>query len=170
MKIDTTTEQIFLDAHTNHSDAIFRYCFFQVSNREQALDLTQDTFVKTWEYMAKGGKVDNIKAFLYRIATNAIIDYRRKKKSTSLDSMMEDGYDVGHDERENHEQISDGELIMKSLANIDEKYREVLSMRYIEDMSITEIAKATGESENNVSVRIHRGIEKLKNNFESRIN
>jgi RNA polymerase sigma-70 factor, ECF subfamily len=169
MNIDTTTEQIFLKAHEAHSDAIFRYCFFQVSNREQALDLTQDTFIKTWEYMVKGQKIDNMKAFLYRIATNAIIDYRRKKKTNSLDSMIEDGYDIGHDERENHEQSSDGELIMKSLANVEEKYREVLSMRYIEDMSIREIAIATGESENNVSVRIHRGIEKLKNNFESRI-
>lgn len=170
MEPKSTTEQSFLVAYDTYSDAIFRYCYFQVSNRSQALDLSQDTFTKTWEYLAKGGTIDNMKAFLYRTASNAIIDYRRKKKSSSLDAMMEDGYDLGHDERENHEVASDGQLVMRALADIDEKYREVLTLRYVEDMSIKEIAQSLNESENNVSVKIHRGIEKLKTNFESRTN
>jgi len=162
------TESLFMEAYEQYNDAIFRYCLFQVSNREQALDLAQDTFTKTWEYLVKGGKIDNVKAFLYRIATNAIIDYRRKKKSGSLDALMDVGFDTQEQRPVDHESQSDGEIVRMTLAELDEKYRDVLTMRYINELSVKEIAESLGESENNVSVRIHRGIAKMKDLLEKR--
>ena len=103
-----------------------------------------------------------MKAFLYRIATNAIIDYRRKKKSTSLDDMMETGFDVGHDEREHLENGYDSQKLMELLDDVGETYKAVIIMRFIDDLSIKEIADITGESENNISVKIHRATEKLR--------
>ena len=167
MEANPTTKESFLAAYDLHADAIFRYCFFKVSNREQALDLSADTFTKAWEYIAKGGTVDNMKAFLYRIATNAIIDYRRKKKSTSFEALTDEGYDIANENEVDHEKISDQRIILKSLEKLDEKYRTVLTLRYIDDLTITEIAKTLGESENNISVIIHRGIDKLRNEFNS---
>ncbi len=155
----------FLESYDAHSDAIFRYCFFQTSNREVALDLSQDTFIKVWEYLAGGKQVDNIRAFLYTVARNLIIDYRRKKKSVSLDKMMDEGFDVSHSEQEHLENRIDGSNLVERLEDLEEKYRDVLTMRYIDDLSIKEIAEITGESENNISVRIHRGLEKAKNIF-----
>lgn len=163
MKTDNqTTESMFLSAYEAYNDAIFRYCRFQVSNRDQALDLTQDTFTKTWEYLAKGGVIDNVKAFLYRTATNAIIDYRRKKKSGSLDAMMEEGYDAPDNHTVDYASQSDAEIVRRTIADLDETYRDVITMRYINELSVKEIAESLGESENNVSVRIHRGIAKMK--------
>ncbi len=160
----------FISAYDSYADAIFRYCFIQTSNRDLARDLSQDTFTKSWEYLITNNKpIENMKAFLYRIATNLIIDYRRKRKqSVSLDSLMEEGYDVKSKEDLNEEQERkfESEEVNKVLGQLDEKYRDVLHLRYVEDMSIKEIAEVTGEGESNVSVRIHRGLEKMKKLLE----
>lgn len=161
-------EKPFLEAYETWGDAIFRYCLFQTSRRDVALDLTQDTFMKAWEYVETGKTVDNMRAFLYRIAGNLVIDYRRKKKSDSLDSMMESGFDVGFDERGQIERLLDGKQVLALVNTIPEIYRDVLIMRYVDDLSVKEIAEITGETENNISVRIHRGLDKMKDILEEK--
>ncbi|MCX6755038.1 MAG: RNA polymerase sigma factor [Candidatus Nomurabacteria bacterium] len=158
-------KESFSKAYDNFSDAIFRYCLYQTSNKEKALDLTADTFTKTWEYISSGKELDNIRAFLYRVANNLIIDDRRKKKSDSLDAMTEFGFDVKdeNDENKGHENAFEGKIAMEAVAQLDEKYRDVLMLKYVDDMSIKEIAKILDETENNISVRMHRALEKLKN-------
>jgi|SRR3990172_2274282 len=162
------TEKIkaeFLKVYDQYADVIFRYCYFQISDREKAKDLTQDVFIKTWEYMTSGKKVEYMKAFLYRIAANTVIDDRRKKKTLSLDKMAEEGFDFPDkkNEGEEKEMIFEGEQAVKVISDLADKYRDVLMLRYVDDLSIKEIAEIVNETENNVSVRIHRGLEKLKN-------
>jgi RNA polymerase sigma-70 factor (ECF subfamily) len=155
----------FEKTHKKYADAIFRYCYFKVSDREIAKDLTQETFIKFWEYWASGGKVDYIKSFLYRIASNSIIDHRRKKKTLSLEKMTMTGFDPANDsnEMEEIENMSEGAEAIKAVGELPEKYRDVLILRYVDDLSIKEIAEIIQEKENNISVRINRGLEKLKN-------
>jgi RNA polymerase sigma-70 factor (ECF subfamily) len=152
----------FMQAYDAYNDAIFRYCLFETSNREVALDLTQETFVKVWQYMEDGKEIEHVKAFLYRVAGNLVIDYRRKKKATSLDDMMEEGFDVEHDETDSLMDRFDAKQLMSLLNQVGDTYRDVIIMRFIDDLTIKEISKVTGESENNISVRIHRGTEKLR--------
>lgn len=167
-KENITTEQAYLESYEKYNDAIFRYCLFETSNREVAIDITQDTFTKVWEYVASGKQVENMRAFLYRVAGNLVIDYRRKKKATSLDSMLEDGFDVAHNEIPQTIDKIDGEGVRKIVDAIPEKYKDVIIMRFVEDMSVKEISQITGESENNISVRIHRGLEKIKSLYEEK--
>ena len=164
------TQKEFLQAYETYSDAIFRYCYFQTSNREQSLDLAQDVFTKAWEYLAAGKTVTHMKAFLYRIASNAVIDWRRKKKSMSLDKLMEAGFDYssGEDEVETKEVFFEAKQAVKMIGQLDEKYKEVLLLRYVDELSIKEIAETVGETENNVSVRIHRGLEQVKKIFSAK--
>ena len=154
----------FNQSYEEFSDAIFRYCLYQTSNREKALDLTQDTFIKTWEYLSNGKKVDNLRAFLYKVAGNLVIDYRRKKKAESLDSMTEAGFDVKDEinEMAQKENVYEKDFALKVIEQLDEKYKEVLLLKFTEDMSIQEIAKIMNQSINNISVRLHRGIAQLK--------
>lgn len=166
MKRDMQIENTFLEGFEAYNDAIFRYCFFKTSDREKALDLTQDTFAKTWEYLASGKKIDNMKAFLYRVATNAVTDSYRKKKSESLDSLQEDGFDPSSDDHEKSILNIEGEEVMKYLNDLDEPYKEILTLRYVHDLSIDEIIEITGESGNTISVRLHRAIGKLKTKFK----
>lgn len=154
----------FNASYERFSDAIFRYCLYQTSNRQKALDLTQDTFIKTWEYLSTGKQVENLRAFLYKVAGNLIIDDRRKKKSESLDKITEQGFDVKNDRDEISiiENAFEKQLALDTLEKLDKKYRNAIILRFVEDMEIEEIAKTLKESKNNISVRIHRGLEKLK--------
>lgn len=126
--------------------------------------MLQETFIKTWEYLQKGGEVVNMKAFLYRTAHNIVVDHYRKKKALSLDDLFEQGFDVdsGADVAKEQEVKIDGEAAFKLLDKIPEAYRDVIFMQYVDGLSVKEIAEVLGESANNVSVKIHRGLEKVR--------
>src|SRR3989344_4729797 len=100
MKTIKEEKDRFVEGYNQWSDDLFRYAFFKVSNRELALDLIQDTFTKTWEYIYSGKKIDNLRAFLYKTLKNLIIDSYRKKTSESLDNLLEEGFDYGYDDRD----------------------------------------------------------------------
>lgn len=153
---------IFIKAYDDHSDAIFRHCYFRVFNRDKAKDLVQETFIKTWEYLQKGEGVDNLRAFLYKVATNLIIDDSRKNKPSSLDAMQEEGFDPMGDSGESLPNVIVRGEVRQMLEGINPKYRQAVQLKYIDDLSLKEISKITGESENNISVRIHRGLEELR--------
>ncbi|HET8574803.1 MAG TPA: RNA polymerase sigma factor [Candidatus Paceibacterota bacterium] len=160
-------EKKFLESYDEYSDAIFRYCFFKVSDADLAKDLTQDTFTKVWQEIASGTQVDNMKAYLYRVATNLVIDYYRKKKTYSLDKLQEDGFDPIDQRNETIlEDASEVRIVKSILQELDEKYREPVYLRYIEEMSPKEIAAVLELSENVVSVRIHRGLKQLQDRMK----
>src|ERR1700685_683804 len=88
-------EREFMLAYEDHADALFRHVLLRVREREKAKDIVQDAFSKTWIYLSEGNTIDHIKAFLFRVANNLIVDWARKKKSSSLDIMMdEDGFEI----------------------------------------------------------------------------
>jgi RNA polymerase sigma-70 factor (ECF subfamily) len=154
--------QQFLADYESFSEAIFRHCFFRVSDREKARDLMQDTFVKAWQQVTAGADIKNMRAFLYRVANNLIIDEYRKKKTYSLDQMQEAGFELASQDHLKIEKIVEGREALEMLEQLDDKYKEVIIMRYIDDLSPQEIAEVVGESENLVSVRIHRGLVRLR--------
>lgn len=155
-------EQQFLKAYDDYSDAIFRYCYYRVFDREKAKDCLQETYVRVFKYMQEDKEVDNIKAFLYKIANNIIIDESRKKKSSSLDKIMEKGFSPKTDPREKTQDYFAGKEIIEIVKSLDEKYRDVIIMKYIDDLSTKEIAMSLNETENNVYVKISRGLEMVK--------
>jgi RNA polymerase sigma-70 factor (ECF subfamily) len=165
------TESEYLHAYEEYSDPLFRHAFFRLSNRDRALELVQDTFLKAWDYLIGGGEIEQYKAFLYRILNNLVIDEYRKKKSSSLDEILED--DTGDMDmrlsegsvRETEEEFDERESIEMIRARIPElpdTYREVITLRYVDGFSPKEIASMISLSENVVSVRIHRGTQKLR--------
>ena len=82
-------ENQFLKAYDAYSESIYRHCFFRVWRKGRAEELLQETFLRLWTYLIKGNKVENIRALLYKIANNLIIDESRKKKEESLDQILE---------------------------------------------------------------------------------
>ncbi|MFH0804196.1 MAG: RNA polymerase sigma factor [Candidatus Zambryskibacteria bacterium] len=161
-------EKTFLDSYNVHSDEIFRFIFFKLSDREKAKDILQDVFMKTWLYMSKNAKIENIRAFLYKTASNAVIDeYRRQSRKDNLNESLEtlseeSGYDPGSDDTDLLIDKIDSEQAMKFIKELPEVYAETLFLRYTENKSISEIADITGRSDNAISVQLNRGIKKLK--------
>ena len=166
MSDQSSIEHTMTQAYDDYADAIFRHCYYRLGNRETAKDIVHDTFVKVWEYLKKGKEVENIRALLYRSATNLIIDHVRKHKKRqeqSLETMQEDGWDVAANENEEQLQAKlDAEQIAGVFSQIDETYREVLIMRYVDELPPREIAELTGLDTNVISVRINRGMKQLK--------
>ena len=124
--------------------------------------MVQEAYLKVWVYIRKGGKVENMKAFLYFILNNLIVDQYRKKKESSLDFLLEKGIEFGFDDRERAMDKMDGQSLFLLLEKLKSPYKEVMKMKYVQDLSLEEIALITGKSKNAVGVQLHRGIEKLK--------
>jgi RNA polymerase sigma-70 factor, ECF subfamily len=160
------SKQAFLKAYDLHADTLFRHCLFKVSDRELAKDLLQETFVKVWTYVAKGKEIDNMRAFLYKTLNNLVIDEYRKKKNFSLDLLAEDGFDPVAGNLPNTFDMIDGERAIKLLAKLDDPYKDAVFLRYVNGLEISEIVEITGQTENAVSVHIHRGLKKLKELYE----
>lgn len=160
-------EEQFLSAYDLYADAIFRHCALRLRDRERGKDLMQEAFMKAWEFAASGKEIENIRAFLYSIANHLIVDTARRHKlrtEVSLEDMQEEGFDVPSSEdttQRTHQRFTQ-EQVMALLAQIEEPYRTAVVMRYIDDLSPAEIAQALEVSTNIVSVRITRGMKKLR--------
>lgn len=152
----------FLSLYEKHADELFRYCFFKTGQRDQSLEIVQEVFMKAWISMQKGTIMDNPKAFLYAATRNAITDWYRKKKPVSLEELQEVGFDATYEDAPKPFDRLEAERILEHASGLEDKYREVIILRFVNDLSVTEIALLLGENENNVSVRIHRALEKLR--------
>jgi RNA polymerase sigma-70 factor (ECF subfamily) len=163
MKPTSVKTDEFIALYDEMADQLFRHCLFKISNRELALDLVQETFARTWEYLASGKEVNNVKGFLFKVANNLIIDEYRKKKSVSLETLQEQtGFDAPvHDHKKTIFNV-EVDTVLSYINRLDDKYKEVILMRYVNDYSPKEIAGMLGESENAVSVRINRGLKKVQ--------
>jgi RNA polymerase sigma-70 factor, ECF subfamily len=154
---------ILLAAYDEHADALFRFCYAFTGRRDDAKDVVQETFMRTWTYLTSGKHVDRMKPFLYRIARNMLIDRSRKMREHSLEQLQEAGWDVVDDRSVDPSISAEASRAVRLAANLEPSHREVLLMRYIDGMPPRDIADIVGESDNVVSVRIHRALEKLRN-------
>jgi RNA polymerase sigma-70 factor, ECF subfamily len=159
----------FLAVYNDHNQAIFRYLAIKIWDREIAKDLLQDVFMRFWNHIDGGGEVRDLKPFLYRIARNLVIDQIRKKKPVySLDNIMEEGIDFGEDDNpiKSHADKNFAENVIPKLDELESDYKEILVMKYLDDLTIPEIADILEIPANTVSVRLHRAHTKLKNIIE----
>jgi RNA polymerase sigma-70 factor (ECF subfamily) len=165
MKADiaSTFEKIY----AGESDAIFRFCLVRVSDREQALDIVQETFLRLWQTLTQGKEIMNIRAFLFTVTHRLIIDWYRKKKSISLESLM---HAPGHTEFEPKDEKAarnldvgiEGRYLLDKIGELSPGYRYPVYLRFVEDLSPGEIAVILGISTNAASVRINRGLVELR--------
>lgn len=158
-------EKAFLAAYDEFGDAIFRFVAMKISDRETARDLTQETFTRAWDFCVGGGEIREWRPFLYRTAYNLVVDTYRKKRAVSLDALIDDqGFAVSDEHADEKQAIARAEMtrVRKGIDQLDETYRDILLLRYAEGLTPKDIAGITNLSENVVSVRLHRGVEKLR--------
>lgn len=153
------------------SDGVFRYCLLRTSSREQALDMTQEIFTRSWRAMAEGKEIPNMRAYIYTVAHNLVVDWYRKSKPVSLDELLDGNaeedvapYDpVDSDAHLNIEIDSDAKRAFAMLASLKPEYKEAVYLRFVEGLRPSEIAEILGLNNNAVSIRITRGLEELRN-------
>ena len=154
----------FLKAYDAFGDAIFRHCYFRVSDGELAKDLTQETFIRVWKCIAEGTEIKHMRGFLYRVAHNLIVDEYRKRRShsLSLDELQEKGFHLADEKGDKIQARMEAKDMLVLLEKLDPKYRDVVIMRYIDELSPREIGEILGEAENTVSVQIHRALKQAR--------
>ena len=153
-------------AYYNYQKGLAKHSFFKLHNQTISDDLVQDTFIKAWSYMMRGGKIETMKAFLYHVLNDLIIDEYRKQKTVSLDTLVENGFEPTHSDSDSTLNTLDGKIALHLVKNLPHKYREVLRMRYGQDLSLQEMSARTGQTKNTLAVQIHRGLEKLRTLYQ----
>lgn len=160
-------QQQFAQMYDSFGDEIFKFCLSKTRNRDESLDITQETFIKTWDYIRNGKTIDLARPFLYRTAKNLIIDHFRKKKAVSLDAMFSErtSFDVADPEPLQYGKALEKEELLQRLKQLPEHHYEILVLRFIQELTLSEIAEMYQESENAVSVKIHRAIKQAQKLF-----
>ena len=152
---------------------LLRYLLYLTSNREQAEDLFQEVWMRV---MIRGSQFNGKARFdtwLFTVARNLVIDLRRKRTMSSLDEMFEAS---GDDDRASGIEIAaegpspfdqrasgeDRERLAAALLQMEPLYREVLVLRFHEDLSLEEIANVTKAPLSTVKSRLYRGLASMK--------
>ncbi len=141
---------------------LYRYCKANIYKDELAADICQETFLKAWKALPAftlkiGG---TFQAFIYRIARNIIIDLSRKKKEFSLTFYQD--IETDDDLVGKFERTENIDKVKRVLSKLSEKDRQILILRYFEDMSHKETAKVIGIREGALRVRTTRLLKKIK--------
>lgn len=166
--INPESVETFQKAYDMYRKALASHAFYKINDAMISEDLVQETYLKTWAYLVKGGKIDKMKAFLYHVLNNLIVDQYRKHKESSLDFLLEKGFEPDYNDTETVTNILDGRSAFILIEKLPESYREVMKMKYVQDLSLEEMSLITGKSRNTLAVRLHRGAQKLKALYESR--
>jgi len=156
---------------------LLRYLLYLTGNREQAEDLFQEVWMRVLVRGSQYNGQARFETWLFTIARNLLIDQRRKRTMSSLDELFETG---GDDDRPMAFEIADGEptpfdrfasledreRIAAALLELDTLHREVLVLRFHEELSLDEIAKVTRAPLSTVKSRLYRGLAMIKPRLE----
>ena len=146
---------------------ILRYCQFNLGEYQKSQDICQETFFRAWKSLPgfrleKGG---SFQAFLFRIAHNLIVDLVRKKKEISIDRIKEPTQ--SHDLYEKIEKIDQVAKVKNALLKLKKDERQIIILRYFEEMTSLEVAQIVGKREGALRVQTHRILKKLKGILEN---
>jgi len=155
--------------YDRYQTSVYNLVLRMVGNVDDAEDLKQDVFLKTYRSLGAFKGTARFSTWLYRIATNVCLDEIRKRKPTaSFDQMAEDSsWEPADSRTENNPEeqlsrkISEG-TVQEALLRIPPHYRILIVLRHLDEMSYDEIATIVGCSVNALNVRLHRARESFR--------
>ena len=150
LKAKEGSQKAFADLMQRYKDSIYFMSLKMVNNKEDAMDITVETFAKAFEKLDKYQPEYAFSTWLFRVATNNCIDFLRKKKlnTVSIDNMMDEDDDrpmqikadtLNPEESSIKKQQSE-ELNML-VESLPPRYRNLLTLRYFDELSYEEIAQ-----------------------------
>lgn len=151
-------------------EEVFRMLYFRVSNPADAEDLCQEVFERALKSMPKLRQPENVRSWLYGIALNQSRDFLRKRRLLSMFQSTPQG---GHPESADQSPASASALESASAKrfwlkvrefnqSLPSLQREVFSLRYLDELTIPEIAQALGRSQSAVKTHLYRAVERFK--------
>lgn len=158
-------EQLF----QRHQDRIYSVAIRMMNNPEDALDITQEIFLRAYQKIGKFKFTSAFSTWLYKLATNLCIDeLRKRKRSTDTVPLEEAVSKADINTPEDNAILKDRESqIWKAINSLKDKERAIIVLRDIEGLSYKEISEVFGCSLGRVKSRIHEARQKLKNLLET---
>lgn len=154
---------------------LYRYLLRMVHQPAEAEDLFQQTWLRVAGQIRRYDPLRNFDAWLFTLARNLAIDHLRRARPDSLDSREAEEYSTPTALRDSAPPALDAliareraQFLAAALMNLPVMYREVLSLRFEEEMKLDEIAQVLDAPLSTVKSRLRRGLEGLRQNLESR--
>ena len=160
---------------------LMRYLLYLTGNRELAEDLFQEVWMRVLVRGEQYNGNSRFETWLFAIARNLVIDQRRKRTMSSLDELVEGAteddramsFEVAADGPtpfEHYLRLENRERIATALLQLDTLHREVLVLRFHEELSLEEIAKVTSAHLSTVKSRLYRGLAMIRPRLETCLN
>jgi RNA polymerase sigma-70 factor (ECF subfamily) len=156
-------DQEMITIYRDNVEKIYRFFFYKVLDRETAEDLTSTTFL-TFAKKSVSEKVDSPKSYLFGIAKNIFLTFLKGKYKAKIESIDDEAFEDIVDETVElgPERKDIFDMLQELLPQVPSKQREVLSLRFIEKLSIEEISQRLGKDKNYVTTTQRRGLRSLK--------
>lgn len=176
-------KEAFGKLYDRYVKAIYRFVLLKLPTKQAAEDVTADTFLRCWQYLQEQNQVSNIRALLYKVARNLVIDSYRKAEhrdislplTFEIDVTSDDANTSSYNERQSGVDMSDRarqkaqiearadlQLILNRITQLKEDYRDVLTLRLIDDLAFGDIADILDKTSGNVRVIYHRAMKALE--------
>ncbi len=162
----------FEELVSRYEKLVYSVTYRMTGNREDALDLSQETFIKVWKSLKFFKFESAFSTWIYRVAGNVCLDFlRRQKRTQSLTVSDEEvQLDLPDEEQDPARMVLERagqEEISGALATLEPEYRAALTLRAVAGLSYQEIADALGVQPGTVKSRISRGRERLRKKLAS---
>lgn len=150
-----------------HQHLAFTIAFNIVKNRQDAEEVVQDSFVKVFNKISQFKEESKFSSWLFKIVYNTSLSYIRKKQLDTF-TLEQDDYTIeyGIDSHSGWDQMvleDQQKYIHKALDNLAEQDKLVLTLFYLADESLADIAKITNEKQGTIKARLHRARKKVYN-------
>jgi RNA polymerase sigma-70 factor, ECF subfamily len=166
-------QDAFAEIVEYYKDKVYQLCYRMLGNAHEAEDSAQEAFIRAYVNIHSYDSTKKFSTWLYRIATNLCIDRIRKKKPDYyLDAEISgtDGLDM-YSQIPAKQELPEDELeklelqeqIQQEILKLPEKYRSVIVLKYVDELSLKEISDILDLPVGTVKTRIHRGREALRN-------
>lgn len=160
----------FAELVDKYSDKIYAYLYRMVGNRDDALDLAQESFLRIYSNLCNFKLGQPFRPWLYRIATNLAIDLLRKRRPmVALDAplfadepLRLELADEGPGPEEQHEQAELAAYLAQKVAELPANYRSVILLRHGHDLSYQEISEILRVPVSTIKTRLFRAREALR--------
>jgi RNA polymerase sigma-70 factor (ECF subfamily) len=167
----------FADLVELYKDKIYHLGYRMLGNRQEAEDVTQETFLRVYRSLDRYDESMKFSTWIYRIGTNLSIDRLRKRKATySLDAdVAPDGEGTDwYGMLASEEPTPEGRVLLsesqrrirEAIDSLPKKYKSVVVLKYLHDMSLQEIGDVLDMPVTTVKTRVHRGREFLRKKLE----
>ena len=159
-------EQMFQTFYQEHLKSVYRYIYGKVGNREEAEDLTTQVFLKVLHQLDFERDARSMQKWLFQVARTTVADYWRvqyRLSAASLDALLDAGWEgpvQEESEQSSYASMTPTERVQVILLALPEHYREVLTSRFLLNLSIKETALKLGLTEANVKVLQFRAIKR----------